>query len=205
MNHGTYSAYRKGGCRCDDCRAANIRHNKRYRLITGADRNGVPVRPISVPGHIVREHLARLRDSGWTDTALAAETGIGRNRIGDIRRGYKASRFTPGVATRILAVEPLPDLADYADPVAVDRLASDGADWQTIGATRAERIAAAERLWWYWRPIRERQAAAGTAPQYLDGPSLTDIERRFSLRAGRDFRRTPDETAPRGMHMEVAS
>jgi transcriptional regulator with XRE-family HTH domain len=86
-----------------------------------------------------------------------------------------------------------PDL----DEIAVERLIA-GDDWRAIGATRAERITAAERLWWHWRPIRERQHADGTAPHWLDGPSLTDIERRFSLRAGRDFRRTPDEQPTRG-------
>jgi plasmid maintenance system antidote protein VapI len=58
------------------------------------------------------------------------------------------------------------------DDVVVDRLVA-GGDWQALGANRAERITAAERA-----------ARAGE--------SLHAIERRLSLRAGRDFNRKAD-------------
>lgn len=55
------------------------------------------------------------------------------------------------------------------DPVVVDRLAA-GADWTTLGATRGERLAAADAM------LRR-------------GHAVAHIEDHLGLRAGRDFRR----------------
>lgn len=75
---------------------------------------------------------------------------------------------------------------EFIDTVVVERLV-DGAKWREIGASRAERVAAAQILDLQY--IRE--AAALTSAQLAD-PSLprlkrNDIERHLGLRAGRDF------------------
>jgi transcriptional regulator with XRE-family HTH domain len=199
-HHGTIAGYRTHGCKCDRCLAAHRRAVTDWRIRSRADqrRDGKdrPTIRQSIPAPPIAAHIAELRASGWTLAAIAAESGVSAAAVSRIARGDR-ERVWRRIGEALLAVAPLPDLGDYADPVVVDRLIA-GGDWKALNATRAERITAAERLWWHWRPIRERQHADGTAPQWLDGPSLTDIERRFSLRAGRDFRRTPDEQPTRG-------
>jgi transcriptional regulator with XRE-family HTH domain len=184
--HGTYAKYRKEGCRCVPCTRANARASKVYRLRTGADRNGIPAVPLSVPGERVRAHLAALTASGWTRAAIAAETGITPNRVGELIRGYHASWVQQPTADRLFALAPY-DTVDV-DDVVVDRLIA-GADWRDLAATRAERIAAAERAWAMWGPARLAAKAQGTSDQALPGESLTSLEDRLGLRAGRDFSR----------------
>ena len=163
MNHGTTTAY-KQGCRCDDCRRAASRYRKMYRYRAGEEkRDGVLhyPRPQTVPIDRVVAHLAALTASGWRMTDIAAEAEVGRNYLWNIRAGKLIKRVRLDTEARILAVQPLEPVD--LDPVVVDRLIA-GADWRSIGATRTERIAAAERL-----------------------PSKADAERRFGLRQGRDF------------------
>jgi hypothetical protein len=92
------------------------------------------------------------------------------------------------IAAAILGIAPLDTDADYVDHVKVDRLIA-GADWRDLRATRAERIAASERAWATWGPARRAAKAQGTGDQFLPGESLTSLEDRLGLRAGRDFSR----------------
>lgn len=188
MNHGTTTAY-KLGCRCDACAAEHYRYRKGYALRARERKQGrraVITNPQTVAPDEAIRHLWALVESGWTMTAIAEEAGMGRNHLWNIRAG-KFTRLRVVTADRILAVDPLePD--DAPDPVVVDRLVA-GGDWRAMGATRAERIAAAEKAWAMWGPIRAAETAQGTASFDLPGESLTDLERRLSLRAGRDFKR----------------
>lgn len=203
VNHGTTTGYKTHGCRCEPCRRAATRSTKRWRMRTGADlKTSVPAIPDLIDVTPVREHVEQLVATGWLKRDIAGEVGLTGAALYEalykVRRGGGVKRINRRTAAAILALEPLTPLpANYIDHVIVDRLIA-GADWRTIGANRAERITAAETLWHHWQPIRERQAANHYGSQQIDGPSLADIERRFSLRAGRDFRRHPNETPTRG-------
>lgn len=170
MNHGTRTGYRRG-CRCADCRDAQRRSVKRYRVAAGLYKdNGTHhfARRLTVPAHVVQAHVASLVSSGWTVAAITAELGLHRETVPKIVRGARtAVRATTAAA--ILGLDPLPAEVGV-DEVVVDRLLS-GADWRDVGATREERIAAALEA------LRRPDVA------------LADIERRLGLRAGRDFPR----------------
>lgn len=166
MNHGTTTAYKRG-CRCDACATAHYRYRKGYALRARERGCGITVPQTVAPDEAI-EHLWALVRSGWRMTDIAAEAGMGRNHLWNIRAG-RFARIQLATAGRILAIDPLP--ADVGpDEVVVDRLVS-GADWRAIGATREERIAAAEKA------VRLRTE------------SLASLEERLGLRAGRDFRR----------------
>lgn len=157
MTHDS-AAYDRG-CRCLDCRRANAtrvalwQHRTRYGTI-----------PVRVPIGPVRDHVMRLRATGWTLNEIAHEAGISFHTVKAVTANTAVKKYvTREVADRVCAVQPLAPVD--VDPVVVERLlASPDVIWRTIGATRSERIAAAELL-----------------------PSRSDAERRFGLRAGRDF------------------
>lgn len=160
--HGTRAAYLRG-CKCDDCRAAHTSYCKRYKHQAGVDTNrGADhhaKRPIRLPVGDLAEHIAALYASGWTQAAIAREADVSHATLRRLTRGQR--RVHPSTAAALLALQPLTPVD--VDPVVVERLV-DGADWRAIGATRAERIAAAEHF-----------------------PVKADAERHLSLRAGRDF------------------
>jgi transcriptional regulator with XRE-family HTH domain len=184
MIHGTNSGYGRHRCRCDECKAAHRRYMKRYQARTFLGRTRVA--EIRTDAADVRAHLLALAESGWTGAELSRETGLSQAVLSELRTG-RQQRTTAATKALILAVEPLePD--DGIDAVVVDRLVA-GADWRALGATRAERIAAAEKAWAMWGPIRQAEAAQGTSSHNLPGESLADLERRLGLRAGRDFKR----------------
>lgn len=167
MIHGTTTTgYRTHGCRCPDCTAASVRATKQWRHRTGADtRTGVPEIPDLVDIAPVREHYQQLRATGWTVADVASEVGVTVAHLSwAMGSGNTRPRIRRERAAAILALEPLAPVD--VDPVVVERLVATPVDgyWRTIGATRPERIAAAELL-----------------------PSKSDAERRFGLRQGRDF------------------
>lgn len=96
-----------------------------------------------------------------------------------------------------LEIGDLVDLApdeDLVDDVVVERLVA-GAKWRDIGATRADRIAAAEIL--YARYLRETAHLdrADLADATRDRTRISDIERHLGLRIRRDFGVRPAEEA----------
>jgi transcriptional regulator with XRE-family HTH domain len=187
VNHGTTTAY-KHGCRCDECAVEHYRYRKAYALRARERKiagRAVITAPQTVPAADVIRHLWALVDSGWTMTQIAAELGMGRNHLWNIRAG-KFARLRPATAARVLSLAPLEPVD--LDPVVVDRLIA-GADWRALGATRAERVAAAERAWSMYGPQRRAAKEQGTSDQALPGESLTSLEDRLGLRAGRDFSR----------------
>lgn len=199
VRHGTPTAYQAYGCRCPDAIAAQARYRKRLRHekhsgrerrvdATGARRR---IQALMAIGWSSREIMRRL---GYSDGSvwLYYADHLNVATIEKIRALYEDLWDKPGPSkwTRTFAANRgfLPPLAwdeeaiddpsasadlggdgvDY-DPVVVERLAA-GADWTAIGATRPERLAAAD-LMQRW------------------GHTLRHIEDHLSLRAGRDFRR----------------
>lgn len=166
MNHGTTTTgYKTLGCRCEPCTRASVKASKLWRVRTGADRGDRPTRPDLIDVTPVRAHVDRLVASGWTKREIAAEIGVTEftlwSALYETRRPDGTKKIRRTRADAILALDPLEPVD--VDQVVVDRLVA-GADWRTIGATRAERIQAALRV-----------------------DSLVEAERRFGLRAGRDF------------------
>lgn len=197
MNHGV-AAYNRG-CRCPECREAS-----RIRVADYAKRVYLNRGPLRVDATGTRRRIQALAAIGWTFSEQARRAGVSvqalhrytrtetttpvvRDRV---HRLYDELSGTPGpskyartTAARHGWARPIdwdddalddPGSAPWTttfdtevdlDPVVVDRLLA-GTDWRAIGATRAERIAAAERT-----------------------PVVAEAERRYGLRAGRDFRR----------------
>lgn len=161
-DHGTRARYLRG-CRCEPCGDAHRRYTKAYKHRTKAHPlTGVPAIPTRVDVQPIRAHIDALLASGWTKAQIQREAGLTSSHVSHISLGHYPTT-NRRIAARILALEPLRPVD--VDPVVVERLlASPDVIWRTIGATRPERIAAAELL-----------------------PSRSDAERRFGLRAGRDF------------------
>lgn len=164
MIHGTAYAYRNQGCRCEACTRASTRRQKQYRVITRADKDGSPTIPLRVDAEPVRHHIRSLRGSGWRMVDIAREVGVSRNHLAFfVSAARRPQRVNRDFAARILELRPLTPVD--LDEVVVERLVA-GADWRTVGATRAERIAAAAHM------------------------SGNEAEARLGLRPGRDYEPT---------------
>lgn len=98
--HGTYTRYKRGGCRCDDCRAAARRYEKR-RLVKKARGltpyvDASPAREhlewLNSPAAIrIASHHARTCLDAWWFTSAARQLGLTKPQLeriadGDIRR-----------------------------------------------------------------------------------------------------------------------
>lgn len=191
-NHGTRARYLRG-CKCDPCRAAHSAYCKRYRYLAAVeprrgDKRNKPTRPMRTDVAPVAEHIARLIASGMTLAAIQREASVSNAHASKIMRG-QVRAVHRAIAARILAVEPLPAPdPDLVDPVVVERLIG-GEHWRALGASRAERIAAAEHLAAEHAAARERLRRMGYGDQEIPGASRNAIERRLGLRAGRDYAR----------------
>lgn len=187
VNHGTRARYLRG-CLCEPCQDAHRRYVKAYKHQTRPDsRTGVPSIPKRVPVDVVLAHIAALLESGWTVSTIVAESGVPETTFRFLRHGRYRS-VSPRNAARLLELEPLPD-DDGIDVVVVDRLvaAYPNRVWDSIGATRAERVAAAEVLDARGHQVRRHLRDAGYGDQQIETPSRTGIEDALSLRMGRDF------------------
>lgn len=183
MNHGAPSAY-NSGCRCEQCRAWKSRHCKTYRVATTRGRQRVV--SLLLDATQVREHLAALRESGWTGAALSRETGVSQSAISELATGR--NRLVRAATARILLDVPMLEPVDI-DDVVVQRLveAYPSTVWRDLGANRAERITAAEILDARGRGLRVHLAGRGFGDQQTNVPSRSEIERCLGLRNGRDF------------------
>jgi hypothetical protein len=132
----------------------------------------------------IAAHIETLLASGYTLAEIQREAAVSNAHATKIRRGY-VKRVHRDIAARILAVEPIPEGdPDYVDHVVVDRLLHPLASWRDVGATRAERIAAAEIL-----AARIARVETGVNGHAQPWETLSSIEARLGLRAGRDFDR----------------
>lgn len=96
MKHGTNYCYTAHKCRCEDCRRARSRHQKRYLY----DRaRGVQRLVDAAP---LREHVQRLTDAGMSQWDITIAAGWkSRNALADAMR---RERVTPRTMSRVLAV-----------------------------------------------------------------------------------------------------
>lgn len=184
--HGKPATY-AAGCRCDACRRAAIRRQKLYRMQTGHDGRNPPPRPILVDRAPVVEHYDALKASGWRVHDIAEEVGVSAAHLSWTMTNTRHTKIRRDLADAVLAVEPLTPVD--VDPVVVDRLvaAYPARVWDTLGATRAERLAAAARLDALGRGVRVHLDGRGYGDQQTDVPSRRRIDVALSLRAGRDY------------------
>lgn len=107
-----------GGCRCDDCRAANAAYEReRIRARANGDWNGL------VPAHEARKHLRKLSRQGVGRRAIAAASDVGQTTLTAIRKGAK-QQIRARTERAILAVTRAA-ASDHA-------LVSAGRTWQRI-------------------------------------------------------------------------
>ncbi len=146
MNHGTNAMYVNGRCRCQPCTHAATVSKKRYRMATGAGKDGIPQQPIRVDVEPVRAHVDTLVASGWRLVDIAREIGRSQQAFHSVlwttrsRSGRKTIRRD--IAAAILALPPL-EPVDF-DDVLVERFIAGAAQWTQL--TREERIEAARRM-----------------------------------------------------------
>lgn len=96
VKHGTTTAYLVHGCRCDTCRTAQSRHQKRYRL----DRERGIAR--LVDAEPLRQHVAMLKEAGLSQWDIAIAAGWkSRNALAD---ALTRKMVTPRTMRRVLAV-----------------------------------------------------------------------------------------------------
>lgn len=96
-SHGDRLRY-VGGCRCDDCRAANARYEReRIAARRAGDWNGI------VPADRARAHLMKLSKAGVGRRAVAAASDVADTVLQDIRTGRK-KRIRARTERLILAV-----------------------------------------------------------------------------------------------------
>lgn len=142
--HGTLTAYKNRGCRCDTCRRAAVRNVKRWRLRTGADlKTGIPAIPDLIDITPARDHYWQLRATGWTVADIAGEVGISTAHLSWLMGPANTRpRINRNRAAAILAIDPLEPVT--FDTVLVDRFVNGEADWRQL--TRDERCEAARRM-----------------------------------------------------------
>lgn len=95
--HGERLRY-VGGCRCDECRAANARYEReRLTARREGDWNGI------VPADRARAHLLKLSKAGVGRRAVAAASDVADTVLQEIRAGRK-KRIRARTERLILAV-----------------------------------------------------------------------------------------------------
>ena len=99
--HGTVHAYVNGKCRCQDCRTAAGRYNKRLRLekLEGIER--------LVDAAPLHAHVQSLRAAGMSEWGITRAAGW-RSRW-SLHCVLGASRVTPATMARVLRVRPADD------------------------------------------------------------------------------------------------
>lgn len=96
MRHGTLTRYINGPCRCEPCRAAHSRWQKRWRY--DRHRNG----PVLVDSTRAREHVEALIGGGMSKRAITLAAGWkSRNSLRTVMTGPKITRQTEA---RVLAI-----------------------------------------------------------------------------------------------------
>ena len=96
LRHGTSTAYKRHGCRCDICRAAKYKEAKSSRLqrLRGVEHL-VDVDPL-------RDHVATLVAAGMSIRAIALSAGWSHRN--GLAAALKRPRVKPRTVARVLAV-----------------------------------------------------------------------------------------------------
>lgn len=76
VRHGRYTSYTTGGCRCTKCKTAMSRYNKRRTMLM--ERGEWQPWADAAP---VRQHVARLRESGLSLESIAEMAGVAHCNI----------------------------------------------------------------------------------------------------------------------------
>jgi hypothetical protein len=92
--HGTYTAYHKAGCRCDDARDDYNRYRARWA-------EG-PAEDLYVPSLGARRRVQALVAIGYTYQAIGNASGVRMNTVCQIATG-RSSQIRPDTATKIVA------------------------------------------------------------------------------------------------------
>lgn len=99
--HGTCGAYRRDGCRCAPCRAANAAAARRHRRRVAEQRWGAP--PAWAHSCGTTRRLQALAAMGWSTRQLAARLGVTGNAIASLR-GNRRDRVLASTAAAITAL-----------------------------------------------------------------------------------------------------
>jgi hypothetical protein len=93
--HGTPARYNTADCRCEPCKAAHIRQQKRYRMRRLTE-------DVKVPRTGTRRRLQALAAIGWTSTDLAVRLGVDRTAVSENMRYEGPVLVTTAARTRAL-------------------------------------------------------------------------------------------------------
>lgn len=115
MNHGTSTAYMSKGCRCETCKVAHSKRQKRYRLdrARGVQR--------LVDAQPLRDHVDALYAAGMSQWDITIAAGWkSRNALAD---AYRRAKVTPRTMQRVLSVTapPVQRRNGYVDATAARR------------------------------------------------------------------------------------
>jgi hypothetical protein len=91
--HGRLTEYKKNGCRCDKCRAANRAYNQQRAWRLAQEKWGLKP-PLMVDPAPAVEHIRQLRQAGMGAPQIAKHTGLSAALIGFLATG-KSSNGKP--------------------------------------------------------------------------------------------------------------
>ena len=182
MKHGTSTAYLQHACRCDACRTAHARRQKRYRLdrVRGVQR--------LVDAQPLREHVDKLTAAGMSQWDITIAAGwSSRNALAD---AYRRARVTPATLARVLAVQapPVSRRNGYVD---------------ATGSRR--RLQALAVMGWPTRSIaRELGNLDPQTYQYIQSGRTKTIRRRTAQDIAELYDRLWNQTGPSARSAELA-
>lgn len=117
--HGTETAYRRCGCRCDDCITAHHRREKRGRYLRSRGITAkVPIGP-------AQQRIIELLDAGVTIAQISTRSGIRKDMIADIRTGVYPRCYQETLdailATPFPLINPMDNPDGYVNAIGVKR------------------------------------------------------------------------------------
>ena len=187
--HGTVHAYRRDGCRCRACTAANTRAVTAYRM-------GRPVRSIGarmVDAGPVRRVLRDLVREGWSMPQIAAACGwrsaASVQRLLDARPGRAVSAVLPETAGRVRRGAAA--LRAGAEPL------RRGVMTVPVDATR-RRLRALASMGWSQRALSEQTGVHRSVLAAVASGARARVARQTERRVAAAYRRLLALPAPRG-------
>ena len=187
--HGTVHAYRRDGCRCRACTAANTRAVTAYRM-------GRPVRSIGarmVDAGPVRRVLRDLVGEGWSLPQIAAACGwrsaVSVQRLLDARPGRAPATVMPETVEHVGRGA----AALRADATGVRR----GAMTVPADATR-RRLRALASMGWSQRALSEQTDVHRSVLAAVASGARARVAAATAARVARAYRRLLALPAPRG-------
>lgn len=187
--HGTVHAYRRDGCRCRACTAANTRAVTAYRM-------GRPVRSTGarmVDAGPVRQVLRDLVREGWSLPQIARACGWASaasvERLLDARPGRTVSAVLPETAGRVRRGAAA--LRAGADPL------RRGVMTVPVDATR-RRVRALAAMGWSQRALADLSGVHRSTLAAVASGARARVARQTERRVAAAYRRLLASSAPRG-------